>query len=64
MIVCLHRKPSGSYCSKRAKVTVPSIKVPVAGVEVQLQLCWVHARCKYVRKVKHEKIEQMREASK
>lgn len=60
MIVCMHKKPSGNDCGKRAIVSVPSIEVIVAGHDVALQLCYRHARCAYVRKLRHEKIEHLR----
>ncbi len=61
MIVCMHKKPSGEDCGKRAIVSVPSIEVMVAGHNVALQLCYRHARCAYVRKLPLEKIKHTKE---
>ncbi len=63
MIVCMHMKRGGDYCGKRAIVSVPSIEVMVAGHNVALQLCYRHARCAYVRRLRHEKIEHPKETS-
>ncbi len=61
MIVCTHMKRSGDWCGLRALVSVPAIEVTVAGHAVALQLCGIHRRCAYVRKLDHVRIEHTKD---